>query len=290
MLKNQNIVVFDIGGTNTRAALVSYPGFVSLPLGRAGTTDDPEDSKSFIIKMVEKAKSEGFSINKVGISIAGTVDKNFFVSIGRWNRGIPVCEWNKGLFKEDLEESLDLPVFLINDVSAGVLAEYRFGGHPSPEKEKLMYLTISTGIGSGIIVEGKNPYSSGAGQFDFGDGLDWENHCGGRYVVGYFNDWVESNGYQIPFSIMDSKELFALKGHPVVDRFFEHYLDICNQMFCVLTRDFQPDIISLGGSLARNNRELYSKIQSPHPKTKIVFSSLDDDICLLGAAVYAVGL
>lgn len=65
----------------------------------------------------------------------------------------PNLGWKDVALKEELEQCLDIPVFLDNDANAAALGEWWLGS--AQNTDNFLLVTIGTGIGSGMLLEGK---------------------------------------------------------------------------------------------------------------------------------------
>jgi glucokinase len=106
-------------------------------------------------RLLERAACKGIDIEAVGLGIAGFVD---------YERGVVTEAPNHPLrdahVRDILEESCDLPVFVDNDANVAALAEARMGAGRG--SRYLVHLTLGTGIGGGIIIDG-NVYRGAQG-------------------------------------------------------------------------------------------------------------------------------
>jgi glucokinase len=100
------------------------------------------------------------TINAVGISIGGPLDHTAgivlnFPHLPGW-RSIPIVEIVREMFRA--------PAAMDNDANLGALAEHRFG--VGQDTDPFVYLTLSTGIGGGVIIDGEliHGIASGAGE------------------------------------------------------------------------------------------------------------------------------
>ena len=140
-------VGIDIGGTNLKAGVVSETeGLVKLlqePTSRSRETQLIEQ----ITTIVEKFRKE-YTLKGVGVGIAGLVNhrKGTIVT----SPHLPVKQTP---LKKILEERLDIPVLVDNDVNASGLGERFFGA--GKDALEFIYLTIGTGIGGAIFINGE---------------------------------------------------------------------------------------------------------------------------------------
>lgn len=145
-----NVLAVDIGGTHFRAGLFDSGGHrLLLSEGRTDSSGGREWMLSEIRGKSEEliAKSDQH-VQSCGISFGGPVDyKRQQVSsmhVSGW-RGFRLAEWVKA--------NLSLKCQVDNDANAGALGEFHYGAGRGTDS--MLYLTISTGIGGGIICGGR---------------------------------------------------------------------------------------------------------------------------------------
>ena len=144
------VLAMDIGGTLTRAALVNAKGQLT---GRREIYTQAWGGCNTLIEraicLAQETKKESTGqILSVGVGAPGPVDPETGLLIYAPN--LPDCD-NVPLRKH-LEQALSLPVHLGNDANVAVLAEWRWGYGQG--LDHIVYLTISTGVGGGIITDG----------------------------------------------------------------------------------------------------------------------------------------
>ena len=149
---NKLAVGIDIGGTNTDIALVNPDGKV---LGRRGLKtqeyDSPEHYVRDIADAVRSLRSEFGNPDVLGVGI-GAPNAHFDTGcIGaetanlRMKEEIPICRM--------LQDILGLPVTLSNDADAAAIGEHIYGG--AKLMQHFVTITLGTGVGSGIFVDGR---------------------------------------------------------------------------------------------------------------------------------------
>jgi glucokinase len=152
---DQPILAIDLGGTQIRAALITpeleVVGRRAAPThDEAGVEDVVRRLCELAIEVREAARADGGPDPVgVGISSPGPLDP--------W-RGVVVAPPNLAGWRDvplvpQVTEALGLPTFLERDTNVAVMAEWRYGA-ASGAKDAI-YITISTGIGGGIIVDGR---------------------------------------------------------------------------------------------------------------------------------------
>ncbi|MGH9352744.1 MAG: ROK family protein [Terriglobia bacterium] len=145
-----NILAMDVGGTHFRVALFDASGkSVSVYKGetlRSGGREWMLDGLRQRAEILRRESTE--PVASCGISFGGPVDfkrqRVTSVHTPGWEN-FPLAEWIHG--------ELGLPCRVDNDANAGALGEFRFGAGRGTES--VIYITHSTGIGSGIICNGK---------------------------------------------------------------------------------------------------------------------------------------
>ena len=137
----------DIGGTKIAGALVNAQGQILKEL-RVPTP--AEDSSALLVAVIEMVKklSVGSETKSVGVAIAGFIDAQRSEVVYAPNLSLR----NEPL-KAKLEAKLGLKVTIENDANAAGWAEFRFGAGRGTKN--MMMLTIGTGVGGAIIVNGE---------------------------------------------------------------------------------------------------------------------------------------
>lgn len=145
-----NVLAIDIGGTHFRLGLFDDEGRrLLLSEGRT----EAAGGRDWMLNAIRErgreliAKSDG-KVQRCGISFGGPVDfrrqRVSSMHVSGW-RDFALVEW--------AEKNLNLKCRVDNDANAGALGEYRFGAGRGTES--ILYLTLSTGIGGGLVFHGK---------------------------------------------------------------------------------------------------------------------------------------
>ena len=146
------ILALDIGGTNFRLALSNEKGELLIHYAAPiGSPNDPELSIDRIKNAISNLLS-GINRNRLvgmGAAVAGLVTQGTGVLLTSPN----LLAWYNTPIKSIFEKELKLPVCVGNDANLAALGEYTFGAGKGCHD--LIYLTVSTGIGGGIITGGK---------------------------------------------------------------------------------------------------------------------------------------
>ncbi|MBE8987438.1 ROK family protein, partial [Nostoc sp. LEGE 12450] len=144
------ILALDFGGTKLAAALVNIGSRKWLryerrlsPVG-ANASTDLEIMRSLIYSLLEDAKPAA-----IGVSFGGPVD----ASTGTVRLSHHVAGWENIPLKALLEDEFGVSVGVDNDANIAALGEHRFGAGQG--YDSLFYITVSTGVGGGWILNGQ---------------------------------------------------------------------------------------------------------------------------------------
>jgi glucokinase len=164
------VVAVDVGGTDTKAALVDGDGTVLvdrvLPTRRDGAVLDQ------VVRLVDEL---GEGASAVGLVVPGLVDEARGVAV--WSENL---DWRDVPFVATVSERCGLPAVLGHDVRAGGLAESRLGA--ARGLRDVLFLPIGTGIAAALLLDGRlyagDGYAGEIGHTDVGHGEPCV--CGGR--------------------------------------------------------------------------------------------------------------
>src|SRR6185503_505218 len=139
----------DIGGTTTKIGIVSEDGGI-VARGRIPTSDrgEPTPLVDGIVAALEPML-QTHSVSGIGVSVAGFLDRGRSAMVG--NANLPaLCDFP---LRDALQQRLSLPCRLEVDSNASTVAEYRLGAGRGAQR--LLGITIGTGLGGGVIAAGK---------------------------------------------------------------------------------------------------------------------------------------
>ena len=144
----------DLGGTNVRAIVADLDGNIAGEDSRLTETQrGTEGVFACMVASLEAAAAVAgvrvADLGGVGIASPGTVD----VTRGVVSEASQLPDWNDVPLVEIMSRRLGVAVCLENDASAAALGEHRFGAGRGTRH--MLYLTVSTGVGGGIIIQGE---------------------------------------------------------------------------------------------------------------------------------------
>lgn len=290
----------DIGGTKVAIAVVNQEAtIINESVIPTDVSITPEEMIEIIChetkKVIDQSKVNKQDIIGIGIGAPGPLDSR---------NGILTCPpnltgWIDIPIQEMIEKSLSFPVTLENDANAAALAEKWVGA--AQDNNNFTYITISTGIGSGIVVEGKLLRGLSGNAGDIGhtviDPAAGRCTCGqkGCLEVIASGTAIARRGSEIIGREISTAEVFGLydEGHEKIVDLVDHVLMILGMACVNVINTVDPEKIVIGGGVAKVGDLLFHSIQSyvqqyafnPRGRqTEIVPAELDHSSGVIGAA------
>ena len=145
------ILALDFGGTKLSAAITQSDSQTWLAQRRIFTSTDAVASDEYrtMLDMAHQLIAETGKPEAIGVSFGGPVD----ATKGTVRLSHHVIGWENNPLQKRLEAEFGVPVAIDNDANVAALGEYRYGAGRG--FQHLLYLTVSTGIGGGWIIDGE---------------------------------------------------------------------------------------------------------------------------------------
>ena len=147
MAEMKKYIAIDIGGTQLRAALYPEEGINPLAIKIIPTHAGDERPEERLIELIGEIWPQEGTVERIGIAVPGPVDPNTGLIYKAGN----VRGWTNIPLGPMVEARHKTPTILGNDANLAALGEWKYGagmGH-----HDLIYLTVSTGIGGGFIID-----------------------------------------------------------------------------------------------------------------------------------------
>ncbi|MEA3453034.1 MAG: ROK family protein [Patescibacteria group bacterium] len=303
-MKKDLVIAVDLGASNLRIALVSKKGKILKSLiaktPKKGTSGIVISKKIILLINAIISNQSKKQILGIGIGSAGPLDYKsgkIFNSSNIPFKNIPLVE--------PLKKYFNLPVYLFNDCSAATWGEKTFGA--GKKYKNLVYVSISSGIGSGAIVDnhfliGHNHNATEVGHFIVdtkysllcsckrGHG-HWEGYCSGNNLVRFLKYWIKSNNIKKKHSIKAAEDIFVLakQKDKTILKFIEEVGRINARGISNVIVAYSPEMITLGGAVILNNKKfilpyIKKNIDKFLIPPKIIITPLKENIVLLGVA------
>ena len=291
----------DIGGTKIAVGMVDDAGRVlakeETPSQSAGAW--PEARERIIAMLRRAARVSNRFIAGIGIGSTGPVDP----VRGTFGHLDALPQWSGGAIVDDLSSEFDVPVAMENDADAGALGEASWGAGAG--KSCLLYVTVGTGIGGGIIlngrlyrgVDGSHPevahqvIEAGGPPCSCGLSGCWESLASGLAM----SRWMEAQPEYAGKTGLSARRIYSLadSGDALAERAVERETFYLGIGLANLVNLFTPDAIILSGSIMKSAGRRLQQIRNvmergcqfvPLDKVELRLASLGDDANLIGAA------
>ena len=264
----------DLGGTNIVAGLVDGQSLVKKVKVACPATGSQEDVIEAIASLIEQLINE--SVESIGIGVPSVVDTKKGIVYNVAN----IPSWVEVHLKDILEERFGVSVRVNNDSNCYTLGESRFGNGKGCEN--MVCVTLGTGVGSGIIIDGKLYEGRNAGAGEVGClpylDKDYETYCSTPFFVAH-----ETTGAELSAkAVAGDAEAIALWNE------FGHHL---GELAKAILFAYDPEAIVFGGGISAGYphfeaalRERITTFPYETAKDVKIFFSTDGDMALYGAS------
>lgn len=309
----------DVGGTNIKIALVDTQGEISysnsIPTrAEMGYEYTINNMKQAIKDLMQETKIDKNSIEGIGFGFPGQIDyKNGIVRLAP---NIP--GWVNVPIAQEIEKEFGITTRVDNDVKCATLGELKFGAGKG--SENLVCITVGTGIGSGIVINGKlvRGASNAAGEIGHiklemhstnicgcGDTGCFEAMASGPEIVAIAQDYIRggkstkfremANGGEItPYIVSEA----AKQGDAVAKRIFTIMGERLGIGLASVVNLLNPEKIIIGGGVADAGDILFNPIKETIRKrtlsvsgdaVEIVPAQLGNSAGVIGASLLVEG-
>jgi glucokinase len=267
----------DLGGTNIRAARITDD--VIEVQNQARTPKNAKDEWATVEAIKEVIHSVmNEHVESIGIGVPSVVDRKRGIVFDVAN----IPHWKEVHLKEALEKAFGMPVYVDNDANCFALAERIFG--VGRDYENFVGLTIGTGLGGGIIQQGRLLNDANCGSGEFGT-LPYKDNIVEYYASGSFFSNVYGVDGNAMYQLALNQDPEALEAYRQLGKHIGEAVKMV-----ILTVD--PQMIVFGGTVAGVHalyeESLYASLQdfafpSSIKNLKLFFSELEHP-GILGAA------
>ncbi|GAA2741460.1 ROK family glucokinase [Kitasatospora cinereorecta] len=300
----------DVGGTKIAAGVVDESGEI-LARTRVPTPADPQWAVDAIAQAVRELKELYPDVAGVGVGAPGFVDRDRSTVIFA-----PNIDWENEPLQQRIEELTGLGTVVENDANCAAWAEFRFGA--AADYEDMVLITVGTGIGGGIVLDGRLHRGRFGVAGEIGhlnmvpDGLlcgcgghgCWEQYGSGRALRRYgrekaaldpiagkrmleLNDGVAETIRGI--HITEAAE----EGDPLALECYAELADWLGRGMADLAALFDPGVFVLGGGVSDSGRLLLDPVRdcfekyltggSHRPRAEVVLASMGSAAGISGA-------
>ena len=278
------IIGIDLGGTKVNVGLVQNNEIISSKKQKIPKNCEDEWEVINLIINLTKEVIQHHKIAGIGVGVPSILDRK--KGIIHEVQNIPT--WKEIHLGAILEKEFKVPVSIDNDANCFALGEYQFGAGKGCSN--FVGLTIGTGMGSGIITNGRLMGDANGGSGEFGmipylDGVI-EDYCSGNF----FKNILKVDGE-------DMSELAANGNKEALKAYQEFGKHLGNAIKIILFA-VDPEKIIIGGSIAQSSRYFDNGLKKSlsafaYKKTleniEITYSNTPD-IAILGSAALIYNL
>ena len=289
----------DVGGTRTRCALARRDK--PHKITRKASVATPQQGPDAVLDLVEDIIRDKLGVEEplcgIGCVAPGMTDTQSGVVLEAAN----LNNWINVPLVSELERRFQAPVAVENDVNAAAIAEARLS--VSTEMSPVVYVTLSTGVAAGIVIDGKILQGANYCAGEIGSIIpspeyldqDWQpngclEHLAGG--IGLADQWTNIQGTAASttsaLEVFQAADAGDVKAAALIDKATDYLAQAIVALVCVL----DPEIVILGGSIGLARPEIAERVRQTLAKSvphvpSVLPSCLGDDAPLLGSLILA---
>src|SRR5271157_1955590 len=318
-MANQYLVGVDIGGTSVRVAIAPIDNLKNMQKIKQDTAKTSATAVSsqvmdLIATLITKQKITTKDIKAISIATAGPIDAAKGEIFNNANLGFKIIPLKAPIAKK----FPSIPINIINDCRSAVLGVHCIEADPD-EKDNMGYVTISTGIGGGFIVNGHLVLGKEGNSSEVGHGVIaarsgvacncgaegcWEAFCSGTAIAKHALEAIDNNpseGEMLLGMVDGDKETITAKevyeaarnGDELAMRLVDQATYFNAIGLGLINNFYDPKVIYLGGSMLKDEQQILPPLQDIFANRAIEFTinhppilkktTLGDEVGLLGA-------
>ena len=286
-------ITIDIGGTNTRVALVNENYIIEK---RVQFSTDANDPYATIEKIRKTIEDFGVQAKGIGLSCPGPLDllHGYILTTTNLEK-----EWYNYPICEKLSEATKLPVYLENDANLACVAEACIGR--GKDYNYVSFLTVSTGVGAGLVINKKIYQGAHGFAHEIAHIPLWKDgpshgsiYPGGVEAISS-GTAITSRAQKAGLSVAHAGEVndLAMNGNETAMQIIDDAKEYLANAIAIIYAFIDPEIVILGGSVAlkipgfvedvemRVKSKVFTTIA---PLVNVVKTNLNEDSGLLGGA------
>lgn len=288
-------VGIDVGGTNTRVALINDEYKI---VERVQFSTDTQNPQVTLEKINNVIKGFGQKIEGIGISCPGPLDLIHGIILETPN----LPGWHYFHLTEELQNITGIKVQLQNDANLAGLAEAVIGAGAG--KSHVQFLTISTGVGAGFCIDGKIYQGSKGFAQEVANCIVWKNGPSHGVLQSGSIESIASGtaittrAKNLGLEVVHAGDVYDLaqEGNELAIQIMEDAYEYLSNFISILYGVLDPDLFVLSGSVALKIPGFIEEIEKRvkgkvfdalKDNIKIVPAALGEDCGLIGAACLA---
>lgn len=314
MATQHPVLALDIGGTKLAVAMVTPDGRTHGSL--IEPTEKHRGPDAVIAHLFDMgrrsiAAADVGDPGAVGISCGGPLDATTGVLTGP----LHLPGWIDVPIVAMAAEAFGVPAVLENDATAAVLGEHRYGA--ARGAAIALYLTLSTGVGGGAIIDGRLHRGAAGNGGEFGHVMVrpggrrcecgrhgcLEAYASGTNIAVRARELLAetdraSSLRELPLVRAEHVSAAAAAGDPLAAEIWEETTALIGQAVTDLVNVFEPHVVVLGGGVTRSGAMLLDPVRDtvhatampPAARAVVTLAGLGDEVCVVGAGALALDL
>ena len=268
----------DLGGSHIAIGVINNEGFIVEKVEKRLLTKEKKDIKaaieSYIVKNV-KELTEKYKVTEIGIAVPGTVCGTEIIK----SVNLGVKNYN---LVENLKKEIDLPIKIRNDAKCAAIAESKIGA--LKDYKRAIFLTLGTGIGGAVIINGKLLDTGKLPGCEFGhmivqkDGIKCncgKNGCFEKYasMKALKNNLRSSLGLDETTRGQELLDMIRKNGEDKrIKKIVDEYIEYLSIGLSNLINIFEPEAVGIGGSFVYFSDVLLEKLKDNIQNKKYLFN------------------
>jgi glucokinase len=273
---SQALIGVDLGGTNVRVGKVRGEGVVKKSSRRISGKEAEDVVLDEIFATIDEVIDDDVVGIGCGVPSVVDVERGIVYTV----ENIP--SWQEVHLKDKLEQRYGRPSYINNDANAFVLGELYFG--KAQGYRNVVALTLGTGLGGGVVCDGKLYAGANCGAGEFGT-IPYRDHTIEYYAAGQFFKHRAGVGGEVIFDRATNGDAAALS-------LFEEYGHELGFAMLVVLYAYDPELVIFGGSISsafpffeESMRKRLAGFAYQKALDKLVITCSEaPDVALLGAA------
>jgi glucokinase len=309
----QYVIGIDLGGTKINGALADLNGkVISKYVLPTNASEGEENVLNRIYEVIEKVLQDGGKkaeeIKAIGIGSPGPLDAKKGIIIST-----PNLPFENFQLVKPISERFGIPTYLDNDANVAAIGEHIFGAGKGTEN--MVFVTVSTGVGGGAILNGKIYRGSTCNALEIGHTTVEKNgprcNCGNYGCVEALTSGTAigkrakeaiQRGEETSlksYKELSSYEVFqeAKKGDKIASEILDSCLNYLGIGIANIVASFDPEMIIIGGGVTNGGSIVFDKVrevvkercfETMANSCKIVPAGLGTDAGVIGAVALAI--
>ena len=268
----------DLGGSHIAIGVIDNRGFIVEKVEKRLLAKEKKDIKNSIEEYIVKNVKEfinKYKITEIGIAVPGTISETQIIK--SVNLGVK----NYNLI-QNLKDYIDLPIKVRNDAKCAAIAESKIGA--LKQYKRSVFLTLGTGIGGAVIIDGKLLDTGKLPGCEFGhmiiqrDGI--ECNCGKKGCFEKYSSMKAfKNNLRRELNLDETtrgQELLDMirknGDNPKIKKVVDEYIEYLSIGISNLVNIFEPEVIGIGGSFVYFSDVLLEKLIKNVQQKKYLFN------------------